>query len=333
MTITIICPTLNEENYIEQTIRSFLGQKLLGIRLEILIVDGGSTDKTRAIVNRIIDSNPIIRLLDNPYRKTPFAFNIGLKEATGDFVAILGAHAAYDPNYLQTCYEELIRTGSAGCTGRIMSSAANDSSQALLVEWIMNSPFGVSPSSFRTIREGYVHSVNFAVFRKSVLVSLGGYRTDLERNQDNDMNQRLLDAGNKLFCTWKTKCRYFTPGTLKKLFQYGYKNGFWNARSIWLSPGSMRLYHFVPAVFVLAIVVLACAAAITGIVMHKPYGAIVLGAVLTLHLVLGSFFSIREMISRLDWRTAALPPLFLAFHLSYGWGTIHSLLQWSSGRH
>ena len=72
----------------------------------------------------------------------------------------------------------------------------------------MLSSFGVSGNSFRVMREGYVHSVNFPVFKKQALLDIGGYNEMLERNQDNDMNQRLIDAGHQLYCTWKTKCFY-----------------------------------------------------------------------------------------------------------------------------
>jgi glycosyltransferase involved in cell wall biosynthesis len=186
MTLSIICPTYNEERYIAQTIDSFLQQKFHSFELEILICDGMSTDKTREIVKSFSAQNSNIILVDNPNRKTPFAFNAGLKKATGDYIAILGAHTKYADDYLQVCYEELIKSGSIGCTGRVITKAAFESYEAKISEWVMLSTFGVSTSSFRAMKEGYAHSVNFPVFKKQALLDLGGYNTAMERNQDNE---------------------------------------------------------------------------------------------------------------------------------------------------
>src|SRR5687767_9079200 len=118
MTLSIICPTYNEEKYISQTLESFVNQIAHSFDLEILICDGMSTDKTRDIVRSFSDKYPNVRLVDNPDRKTPFAFNAGLREASGQYVAILGAHTKYADDYLQVCYEELEKSQSVGCTGR-----------------------------------------------------------------------------------------------------------------------------------------------------------------------------------------------------------------------
>ena len=90
-------------------------------------------------------------------------------------------------------------------------------------------------------------------------MTLGGYDTKLERNQDNDMNQRLLNAGHKLYCTWKTKCFYRPPANLKSLFKYAYKGGFWNAKSFMVHARSMRLHHLIPFLFTTGIILLAIA--------------------------------------------------------------------------
>lgn len=156
MTLSIICPTYNEERYIAQTLESFITQKYHSFALEILICDGRSSDRTREIVLEYADTFPNIRLVDNPDKKTPFAFNAGLKAASGEYIAILGAHTKYAENYLQVCYDQLVASGSVGCTGRVITKAAYDSFEAKLSEWVMLSSFGVSTSSFRAMREGYV---------------------------------------------------------------------------------------------------------------------------------------------------------------------------------
>ena len=327
MILSIICPTYNEERYIAQTLESFIKQKYHSFDLEILICDGRSTDETRNIVLRYAEQFPIIKLVDNPGKKTPFAFNAGLKAASGEYVAILGAHTKYADNYLQVCYDELLASKSIGCTGRVITKAAYDTFEAKLGEWIMLSSFGVSTASFRAMKEGYVHSVNFPVFKKQALLNLGGYDTKLDRNQDNDMNQRLLDAGYKLYCTWKTKCYYRPPATLNALFKYGFKSGFWNAKSILVHTRSMRLHHLIPFFFTTSIILSSVFGLTEFALMKTTYFFSLLGFIVSLHLLVGLLFAIRSLKYEYDGGKIFLPFLFFAFHFSYGWGTIRGFLK------
>lgn len=327
MILSIICPTYNEEKYIAKTLESFMLQKFHSFELEVLVCDGRSTDKTRAIVESFSAKHPNIRLVDNPERKTPYAFNAGLREAKGEYIAILGAHTQYANDYLQVCYDELQKTGSVGCTGRVITKAAFDGYEAKISEWVMLSTFGVSSSSFRAMKEGYVHSANFPVFKKDALVQLGGYNVLMDRNQDNDMNQRLLDAGHKLYCTWKTKCYYRPPADLKSLFKYAYRNGFWNAKSIMVNAKSMRIHHLIPFFFVIAILFLAIGGMIELLLNGSAYLLTLLAFIISLHLLVGIVFAIRSLKYEYDGRKIVLPFVFFAFHFSYGWGTLKGFFK------
>ncbi len=327
MILSIISPCFNEEKYIAQTIESFLQQQCHSFGLEILIVDGRSTDNTRNIINEYALKNPQVKLVDNPKRKTPFAFNEGLKAAQGEYIAILGAHSVYEPGYLQTCYDELIKTGSVGCSGRVITQSAYNNIQAMLCEWVMCSVFGVSSLSFRIVKEGYVHSVNFPVFKKQVVLDIGGYNTLMERNQDNDLNQRILDAGHKLYCTWKTSCFYRPPADLNKLFFYGYRNGFWNARSFKLFPRSMRFHHLVPFLFTTCIIFLLFVGMIEKLLFHSLYGLDLLLLSCGFYFFIACLATIVSIRQKFDMRKLLMPFIFFAFHFSYGWGTLKGFLR------
>jgi len=326
MILTIICPTFNEEKYIEKTINSFLQQQLNNIELEILICDGMSTDKTRDIVKSIAAKNSLVRLIDNPQRRTPFAFNIGLKEAKGDYVAILGAHCQYDNDYLQTCYNKLAEKQVVACSGRIITKVINDTFQAKVCEWVSNSQFGVSGNSFRVVKEGYVHTVAYAVFKKQALLDLGGYNEKLIRNQDNDMNQRLIDAGYKLYSTWDTKCFYHPPYSIKKLFKYAKTNGSWNAISFFINRKSMRLHHFIPFLFVTTLCLFFIAGIAEYFINHTCYFLTAFAAIIALHLSVGMIASLILKSGNPFVKILVLPFVFLGFHISYGWGTLKTFI-------
>jgi succinoglycan biosynthesis protein ExoA len=327
--ISIVCPTLNEGRHIHKTIGSFLAQKSDSIDIEVLIVDGMSEDNTREVVKEFEKPHSNVHLVDNVQRKTPYAFNKGIARARGNYVAILGAHCYYDPDYLQTCYNELIKTGSAGCAGRVRLKVNGSTIESRLVKWIQESEFGVSSGSFKSVREGYTTMINFPVYRKSVLLEVGGYDTTLHRNQDNDLNQRVADKGYKLYHTWKTGVDYLPPDSLNKLLKYGYKNGFWNAKSMLRKPRSMKLHHKVPLIFVSALII-SFALGLTGYLLNNRYleYLVVPGiTALILHLLAGFMFSCKIAVREKSFYALCLPVLFLSFHIAYGWGSVMGFLK------
>ena len=91
--ISIICPIYNEEKYIGSFIASILQQDYPKEELEILLVDGMSKDKTREIIAEYSAKHPYLRLVDNPQKTVPYAMNNGIKNAKGDIIIRLDAHA------------------------------------------------------------------------------------------------------------------------------------------------------------------------------------------------------------------------------------------------
>ena len=64
--VSVICPVFNEERFIEPCLMSILEQDYPKEYIEVFIIDGNSTDKTRDIVSRYTSEYSFIRLLDNP---------------------------------------------------------------------------------------------------------------------------------------------------------------------------------------------------------------------------------------------------------------------------
>ncbi len=327
--ISIVCPTFNEEEHIRETIETFLKQRLNHISLEILIVDGMSTDKTREIVSEYSKIHPNLKLLDNPHRKTPFAFNIGIHHAAGNYIAILGAHSSYDIDYLQVCFDELNRTNSVGCSGKARLNLKADTLESKLVKCLQESSFGVSAGSFKTLKEGYTTIINFPLYKKETLIEIGGYDTSLHRNQDNDLNQRLFEKGYLLYHTFKTGSDYTPPNTFSKLFRYAYTNGFWNAKSLLRKPKSMKIHHLVPFVFVSSLLLLTLIG-ISGYLTHfvyLEYCFLMAGLVLVLHFSAGIIFSFKIYLQEQNLLALLLPIYFFCFHFCYGWGTLNGFLK------
>lgn len=320
MIISVVMPILNESNIISEVLNSMLEQQLSDhSELEILAIDGGSTDGTQEIVSQLAKQEPRIKLLQNPKRRTPFALNIGLSQARGDYLCIFGAHAVYDNNYIQTCINELNKFKAVGCSGRIIPIKPIHSRTGLLTYWVLSHPFGVSRNSFRTQPEGYADSIGYPVFRREALLAIGGYDETMLRNHDNELNYRLRKAGHKLYCTWQTSCTYQARKDIKGLLNYAKSNGHWCGISAATSPKSLGLRHYIPAVFFVAVFL--------GIALKILYSGSFLGYLGLLpiisHLSTGFCFALVLAFKQKRMILLALPFIFLAFHLFYGYYFVH----------
>ena len=327
--VSLILAVRNEVQFVESAIQSLLEQEAEGLQLELLVVDGMSTDGTREKITMLSRKNPQVRLIDNPARNTPSAFNAGLRQANGMYVCILGAHTLYDRDYVAKCLQELLAKGAAACGGRVITAPANDSLQARLCAWAIGHPFGSSGKSFRTQPEGYAPTVNYPVLVRSAVLEQGGYDERLLRNQDLVLNQKLVDSGHKVFCTWKTSCRYFARPTVWKLMEYAFRNSYWNIISLRVKRSAMQLFHFVPLFFVLVLVGLASVVAATVTVLPRVslIALVALAAACLLHLACGSIAGISIALREKAPAALLLAAVFFLFHLAYGAGILAAIVS------
>jgi succinoglycan biosynthesis protein ExoA len=326
--VSVVLATFNEADHVKKCVDSLLAQETPNFDMEILAVDGGSTDGTREYLDGIAANEPLVSVHFNEKRESPFAFNIGLRKAKGDFVCIFGSHTVYKEDYVAVCLNELLLRGAAGCGGRVITEPSSDSLQARLVAFGMAHPFGSSRKSFRTQAEGFADDVNYMVMRRDATLEVGGYSEALLRNQDNDFNHKLRENGYRLYCTWKTQCSYFPKKTVGKLFRYGYGNGYWNLISLKDNYASMQLFHYVPFFFVIAMIA-SLLLSIAGLLSLNPGLGILawlLPSLLVLHLGVGTLAALQVMMRNRYWGAVWLPLVFLGFHTAYGCGTLMALL-------
>jgi succinoglycan biosynthesis protein ExoA len=327
--VSAIVAVRNEERHIESALTSLLKQETSDWELEIIIVDGDSSDRTQEVIKRIAREDSRVRLVINKQRKTPYAFNLGIQEARGTYICILGAHTAYAQDYVATCLEELRIHGAAGCSGRLVTRPGGDTLQARLVAWALGHPFGTSSRSMRTRGAGFADTIPYPLFLKSTLLEVGGYDSQLHRNQDNDLSQRLRSRGYKLYITDKTSCEYFVSPDLMSLASYAFKNGFWNVISFKLNPASMSTRHFVPGAFVaallLGLLMLLISMEITTQAQLWLRAPIVALGVIYGAATIGVAYHVALRERTVD--ALLMPIAFLLLHVSYGAGTLTAMLS------
>ena len=226
--VSVIIPCREEERFIGRCLESVLSGDYPHDRLEILVVDGMSTDRSREIIAQYGSRYPCIRLVENPRRITPCAFNLGVREAAGDIVMFMGAHATYSQNYISKIVGWLETTDADNVGGVLVTLPADDSPMAQAIACALSHPFGVGDSRFRigTREPRWVDQVGFSNYRRTVFDRIGLFDEELVRNQDGEFNSRLRRNGGRVLLVPDVTAYYYARRTVRQVarmfFQYGY---------------------------------------------------------------------------------------------------------------
>ena len=204
--VTVILPTLNERAFIRDCLDSLLAQDYESVA-EILVVDGGSTDGTRRIVEA---EPPPVRLVDNPRVSAAAAMNIGIEQATSEVIVRADAHTRYARDYVRRCVEVLFETGAANVGGPMRPVGTTSFGRAVAA--VTSSPFGVGPGRFHySHRREEVDTVYLGCWRRETLVRLGGYDESTLQwaAEDQELNFRLRRIGGRVLLDPSIRSSYF----------------------------------------------------------------------------------------------------------------------------
>ncbi|MEZ5323432.1 MAG: glycosyltransferase, partial [Microthrixaceae bacterium] len=142
--VSVAIPTLNEQPSISICLESVLAQTWRNV--EVLVVDGGSTDRTRDLVEAFAAVDPRVRLLDNPRRTQPAALNRAVDEALGEYLIRIDAHSTVPPTYVEGVIDHFL-TGSWGGVGGRKDGVA-ETAQGHAIAAALGSRFGVGGSTY-----------------------------------------------------------------------------------------------------------------------------------------------------------------------------------------
>jgi len=320
--VTVIILCRNEEKFIGRCLDSIIDQDYPKEKLEVLVVDGMSDDGTRAIVVGYTDRYSFVKLVDNPRKVTPVALNTGIRCAKGEVIVIMGAHAGYPRTYISTCIEYLDKTGADVVGGPVITMPGVNSLIAESIALATSHPFGVGNSRFRTsAKSGYVDTVPFGAYKRDVFKKVGIFDERLVRNQDNELSCRIIDSGGKIYLTPELSAYYYNQPTIGRLLKQALRTGMWNIVTIKINPAAFRWRHFVPFLFVTALLALGFLAPLHSgaqLAFLALVGLYVIAAVLSAVQI-----GIREGL-KYTW---ILPVVFSLYHICYGFGTWAGLLK------
>ncbi len=324
--LSVICPIYNEESRIEECILSILAQDYPKEDLEVLFVDGQSSDRTRDIIANYMLNYSFIKLLDNPKRIAPAALNIGIRASSGDIIMRLDAHAKYPANYFSLLVSKLKESGADNVGGVCRTLPAKDTSVCRAIAHAMSSPFGMGNSYFRigSDHEMWVDTVPFGCFKRDIFDKIGLFDEELVRNQDDEFNGRIIKNGGRILLLPEVVVDYFARDSLTKtakmFFQYGLFKPLVNHKL--QKPTTLR--QFIPPLFFAGLIAGGLLSVFSKTILWIFVSVIVLYV-----LCCFVFGRNRERV----WPDVLwMPFTFSAIHLSYGCGYWVGILKMISHR-
>lgn len=315
--VSLVIPARNEEKYIGACLDSILANDYPITSLEILVVDGVSTDKTAEIVGSYGLRHPFIRLLQNPRRIIPSALNIGILEAQGEIVVRMDAHSTYASDYIRKAVEDLEATG-ADMVGSLVRPTGDTPVTCAIAEGTC-SKFGIGNSyqHFGTESRWVEDSVSFGVWKRETLIELGGFNESWEANEDSEFIHRLCQAGGKIWLSTRLNSSYRVRSSFGSLARQYFRYGMWRARTFLNHRSSLR-WRQLAAPALLASVPVSCGLARKfGVLAFAPLFAYVLA-----NLLVSAVILIRKGL-----RCALVPFVFCTLHLSWGTGYWMGLIR------
>jgi cellulose synthase/poly-beta-1,6-N-acetylglucosamine synthase-like glycosyltransferase len=329
--VSVIVPCRNEQSFIERSLDSILESDYP--RLEVIVADGMSTDRTRQLLGERAARDPRLRIIDNPERITPVGLNRAIAVSLGEVVLRFDAHAVMPADYIRRLVELLYCSSAHNAGGSIRTLPQSNGPFAGPIVAVLGSRFGVGNSGFRTCQAQkgprQADTVFGGCWRREVFQLLGGFNEQLARGQDLEFNLRLRRAGGKIVLDPEIVCDYYAPSDLASFSPHSFHNGVWAVLPFGASSiVPVRARHLIPLAFVTSL--------IASLVPPFPWSIAIASAYLLANLAA----SVRVTVSRRPSNPALLPIAFLTLHLAYGlgsaWGcavlAAHSVTQMERGQ-
>ena len=297
-------PIRNEEDFIGKTLISIIEQDYPREKLELVIADGGSSDGTISEINKFKNFFFKLNIINNEHETMPKGFNLALNSSKSDIVLMLGGHSVLPKNYISKSVENL-KNYNASCAGGVIQ-AIGDGFWGDVIAKSISSIFGVGNVSFRVknSKSGYVDSLPFGCYKRSIFDTIGGLDEELVRNQDDEFNFRMKQSGYKIWQDSSLVTKYFCRLSLKKLFNQYLHYGLYKVRVIQKRRALISFRHIIPSLFLISLFIPSISVYI-----------------FLTYFFSGLFFSIK--INKFNIiKLIACQITFFIIHLSYGLGFI-----------
>jgi succinoglycan biosynthesis protein ExoA len=320
--VSIIVPCYNEETTICQLLDSILAQTYPRAQMELVISDGLSTDRTRAVIAEFQKEHAdlTVRVVENSARTIPSGLNQAIRESRGEIIVRLDAHSMPIPEYVERCVSahESNKGDNVGGVWEIRPGA--DTRIAESISFAAAHPLGVGDAMYRlNAKAGAVDTVPFGSFRRTLIDRIGAFDETLLTNEDYEFNTRVRESGGTVWLDPAIRSVYFSRSTLLKLANQYWRYGFWKLKMLKRYPHTLRWRQGLPPLFVLSLVVFIVLSLFVGLARY------ILAAQLLIYFsALGLAGLKLAFEKRKGFLLIGLPLVIMTMHISWGAGFLWS---------
>jgi glycosyltransferase involved in cell wall biosynthesis len=320
--VSIIVPCYNEEATIRHLLDAVLAQSYPRGQMELVISDGLSTDRTRAVIAEFqkVHADLSVRVVDNSARTIPSGLNQAIRESGGEIIVRLDAHSMPISEYVERCVSAL-EAGKGENVGGVWDIRAGaDTWIAESISLAAAHPLGVGDAMYRlNAKAGAVDTVPFGSFRRSLIERIGAFDETLLSNEDYEFNTRVRESGGTVWLDPAIRSVYFSRSTLKKLAVQYWRYGFWKLKMLRRYPHTLRWRQALPPVFVFILFVLIVLSLFVGLARY-----ILAAQVLFYFIALGSAGLKLAIEKGKGFILIGLPLAIMTMHIFWGAGFLWS---------
>ena len=219
MFVTVITPARNAAETIERCVTSVLGQRFEG-DFEYIVVEGGSTDETRQIIERCLErAGGKLRLFKGPGIGPAAARNVGIKKAGGDIIVFIDADCEASEWWLRSLIQPFQWRDVGGVCGTVKTPKGLG-----LVGGVVGLDWEYRQEEKIVKRMRWFHFMNTA-YRREVFRRIGLLDEALTTGEDQEFFRRALSGGYKFFFVEGAMVYHYHRSTLRRFlsqfFNYG----------------------------------------------------------------------------------------------------------------
>lgn len=318
--LSIIIPVFNEEDTIVECIESLFDGDYPPQKLEFVIADGGSSDKTIQRIKEFLQKNPAvkIKIVDNPYRTQGYGLNIAIMnvDENSEIIIRVDAHSVYPRNYLADCVATLLKSDADNAGGVMLPVGSTPIQKA--VAFCMTHPAGVGNAKFHLGNySGFVDTVYLGCFKKTIFSKIGLFDPLMTPNEDAEFNLRILKSGGKIYLNSDIKVMYYPRNSIKKLIIQYFRYGMGRCRTYKKHRQFTSYRQIIPPLWVIT----TLAAIFTGFysnLFYLPVG---------LYLLVLISIAIKNALVHKAWEILISPLCFMIMHYSWGTGFIFESMK------
>lgn len=321
--ISVIIPCRNEEEFLAGCLDSILVQDYPKDRLEVLLADGMSTDKTIDVLKTYMGKYSCIRYMENPKKIASVGLNVMIHQARGGIIIRMDAHNKYSQDYVSKCVRYLQEYNVDNVGGILITLPGAETLQAMAIASALSNCFGVGNAFFRigSKEPRYVDTVPFGCYKKEIFDKIGLFDEDAWRGEDDEFNARLIKSGGKILLMPDIVSYYYARKTYRDLWRMYYQYGYFKPLTAIKQKGVFTFRQLVPGIFVGLLLILG----LMGFL--NKYAFLLFLVEVMAYTVANFIFSFLVAVKN---KIALLPYLVVAFavlHLSYGIGYLKGILD------